>query len=341
MNLPDYNFLAAPLWLITVLHWVTLTLHFVAMNFVVGGIIVVLFGRLEDRWNNPVVRRFIKLFPSIMAATVTLGVAPLLFLQLTYYHQAYSAAIISAWFWLAIVAAVIFSYYFLYGASFAKNPTPKRLGWYLSLALVGLLYVAWIYSSVFTMAERPAAMTTLYANNQSGFVINPAIGSYVLRWLHMLLGAVTVGGFFAGLLGRDHEPVFKLGRTWFLYGMIATMVLGLVYLFTLGEILLPLMRSSGIWVLTAAIVLSLGALHFFFRKKFVMSGVLTLLSMLGMVVTRHVVRQLYLDPTWNPASIPVNPQWSVLALFLICFVLAVGLVWYMLRIFFGENRQAA
>ena len=37
--LPDYQFLPAPLWLITVLHILTLTLHFAAMNFLLGGLI--------------------------------------------------------------------------------------------------------------------------------------------------------------------------------------------------------------------------------------------------------------------------------------------------------------
>ncbi len=37
MSLPDYNFLPGPLWLITVLHVLTLGLHLIAMNFVLGG----------------------------------------------------------------------------------------------------------------------------------------------------------------------------------------------------------------------------------------------------------------------------------------------------------------
>ena len=41
MNLPDYHFLPGPLWLITILHLVTLTLHSAAMNFLLGGLAVV------------------------------------------------------------------------------------------------------------------------------------------------------------------------------------------------------------------------------------------------------------------------------------------------------------
>jgi hypothetical protein len=127
MSLPDYNFLPAPLWLITILHVVTLTLHLTAMNFLFGSLIVVVFGRIDDKWRDPTVKTFVRLLPTAMAATVTLGVAPLLFLQLVYYQQAYAAAIVSAWPWLMIVVAVIFAYYFLYGASFAAEGETGRV----------------------------------------------------------------------------------------------------------------------------------------------------------------------------------------------------------------------
>ena len=137
MNLPDYNFLPAPLWLITVLHILTLTLHFVAMNFMVGGIIVILFGKFENKWQNAVVQKFVKLFPSAMAATVTLGVAPLLFVQLVFHRQTYAASIVSGWFWLGIIVAAIVAYYFLYAGAFSKKKT-GRTGSYLIVALVFL-----------------------------------------------------------------------------------------------------------------------------------------------------------------------------------------------------------
>jgi hypothetical protein len=330
MSLPDYNFLAAPLWLVTVLHVVTLTLHFLAMNFLLGGLIVLLMGRIENRWEDPTVRKFLKLFPSVMAATVTLGVAPLLFLQLVYYQQAYSASIVSGWFWILIIDVAIVAYYLLYGASLGR----RAKGLLLSLALLGLVYISFVYSTVFSMAERPEMYQRLYAACQSGLTINDQPGTWVFRWLHMLTGAVTVGAFFVGLLGRDNPPVFALGKRFFLWGMVGAMVLGLVYLFTLGDILVPLMRSPAIWVLTLSILLSLGALHFFFKKRFLPAGLMVFLSLLGMVVVRHTLRLLVLEGVFDPASIPVRPQWDVFVIFLVCFLAAVALVAVMLRLYF-------
>jgi hypothetical protein len=269
---------------------------------------------------------------------VTLGVAPLLFLQLTYYDQVYSASIVSAWLWLFVVVAVMVGYYFLYGAAFSvKNRRPAVL---LTLALAALAYVSFVYSSVFSMAERPDIYRTLYAANQSGTALNPDIGDWGFRWLHMLAGAVTVGAFFVGLLGRNDENVYRLGRTFFLWGMAVSVVLGIAYMMTLGEALVPFMHSIAIWLTLIALVLSLGALHFYFRRKFVPAGAMLFVSLLGMVVMRHVLRMIVLTGEWNPATIPVSPQWSVFGIFLACFVLAIGLVWYMVRAYLASRMSA-
>ncbi|MDH3889793.1 MAG: hypothetical protein OEV49_01815 [candidate division Zixibacteria bacterium] len=337
MNLPDYNFLSVPLWLITALHLLTLTAHFVAMNFVFGGTMVLLFSRLENKWQQAEIRKYVKLLPSVMAATVTLGVAPLLFLQLVYGRVVYSAAIVSGWFFLFVVVAAMIAYYLLYGASFAADKPDRGFGRYLWPALVTLAYVSFAYSSIFSLAERPELIEMMYAQDQSGGAINPDIGAYLFRWLHMILGAITVGGFFVGMIGRNNDAVFQIARRAFLYGMVAAMAVGLVYLFTLGEYILALMRSVGIWALTVSIFLSLGSMHFFFKKKFLPAGLMLFVSMFGMVATRHVLRLIRLDGVFDPSTIPVDPQWSVFAIFLVCFVLAIVLITYMLRLFFSDR----
>jgi hypothetical protein len=339
MNLPSYDFLSAPLWLVNILHVVTLTLHLVAMNFVFGGLVAILFGRIDNRWQNAVVQRYLKLLPTAMAATVTFGVAPLLFAQLVFPRQIYGASIISSWFWLMIIPVAIVGYYFLYAASFSR-PQNTRKGLFLAIALLGMTYISLVYSSVFSLAENPDLRQELYSGDQSGLVLNPNFGDYVFRWLHMVFGAVTVGGFFVGWLGKDDSVMYAVGKQFFLWGMVVASLFGVIYLITLGDILRPFMRTPGIWALTVGIVLSVGSLHFFFKKKFVPSAIMVLVSVLMMVYSRHHVRLLSLADHYDPASVPIGPQWSMFALFLICFVVAVGLVWYMLRLFFTSKPSA-
>ncbi|MDX1582168.1 MAG: hypothetical protein R3338_01080 [Thermoanaerobaculia bacterium] len=328
MPLPDYDFLPAPLWLLTLLHLLTLTLHFFAMNFLLGGVLVALFGRLEDRWSNPTIRKFIILFPSVMAATITLGVAPLLFLQLVYPKQAYSAAIASGWFWLMIVGAAMLAYYLFYPASFAREGRGRK-AIYLLVATISLVYISLTYSTVFSLAENPALIASAYASEQRGLVINPDAGAWIFRWGHMLLGAVTVGGFFVGLIGKSDDKVFSLGKGVYLWGLVLSSLFGVLWLFSLGEALPGLMRSNGAWYLTVAILLAVGAFLLYRRRNFILSGLALFLSMFGMVATRHALRLVRLG---DALVIPViRPQWDVFAIFLVCFLIAIGLVVWMLR----------
>jgi hypothetical protein len=339
MNLPDSQFLSAPLWLVTVLQLLTLTLHFVAMNFLLGGVIIVFHAGIRKRWNDPTLLKFVRLFPAAMAATVTLGVAPLLFLQLVYPRQVYSAAIVSGWFWLNVITAVIIAYYALYRVSLKVEKSGQVSLPTLLLALFGLLYVSFIYSSVFSMAEQPKLIHSLYAQNQSGLIVNPALGDYLLRWLHMILGAVTVGGFFVGLLGRDEPATYQTGKQYFVFGMVLASLAGMAYLLSLLPILAAFMRTPAIWALTVAVLLSLGALHFFFKKNFCASGTMLFFSMLGMVYARHTVRLLKLAGQFDPVSWRIAPQWGPFLMFLVCFVVALVVVAYMLRLFFRTSTR--
>lgn len=333
MNLPASDFISAPVWLITALHILTLTLHFAAMNFVLGGVFVIVSGYLRGNPDGPAMQRLVRLFPSAMAATVTLGIAPLLFLQLIYPRQVYGSAIVMGWFWLMVIPAVIIGYYFIYGAAFAESKAAVRRRNYLIVTLVSVLYVSLVFSSVLSMVEKPDLVTELYERNQSGLVWNPSVGDYIFRWLHMILGAVTVGGFFVGFFGRETPDIYRIGRGFFLWGMVSASVSGLAYLFTLGETISPFMHTPGIWALTAGVVLSAGSLHFYFNKRFLPAGAMLFLSLFTMVLSRHYVRLLRLLERFDPAALRFVPQWSPLLIFIACFALALGVVFYMLRLF--------
>lgn len=341
MNLPNYEFLSAPLWLVTTLHLLTLTLHFAAMNFLLGGVILVVYAAVRGRGDHPTLVGFTRLFPTVMSATVTLGVAPLLFLQLVYPRQAYAAAIVSGWFWMMVVAAALVGYALLYLCAGRSDAAGRVHLPALMMALGGMLYVSIAYSAIFAMAERPDLVRELYARDQSGLVWNPALGDYLLRWLHMLLGAVTVGGFCVGMLGRHEPDIYRVGKSFFVGGLVLGSAVGVAYLLSLMPILRPFMHTPAIWGLTAAVLLSLGAMHFFFTKNFPVSAGMLFVSLLGMVHARHTVRLLKLAGHFDPSGWHVAPQWGPFGLFLLCFVVALGMVAYLLRLFFGANPEPA
>jgi hypothetical protein len=336
MNLPDYHFLSAPLWFITALQILVVTLHFAAMNLVFGGLVFVIISRIIKRHDLVVVKLWVKLAPTAMAGTVTLGVAALLFLQVVFPGQFYSASIVSGWFWLLVIAVAICAYYLLYLGAFHPSASIHSSWIWLGLTLFCFLYISFVYSSTFSLMERPELCRELYRRVQSGWVLNGDLTSYLSRWLHMLSGALMVGGFWVGWLGRNDDRSFVLAKWFTLGGMLLAFLFGMLYLVVLGPVIPDLMRSPAAWNLTLSILLSMGALHLFFKKKFGLAGLSLFVSMAGMVQVRHYLRLIMLKGYYDPASVQISPQWSVIALFICSFLLAIGLLVYMWRLFFLE-----
>jgi len=333
LALPDVHVLPAPLWLITLLHVLTLTLHFAAMGCLFGGVLALFLARLPGGLEHPNARRLVKLFPTLMAATVTLGVAPLLFVQLVYGEVVYSAAIVSGWFWLGIPIAAMLAYACLYAASFTKRGV-RRVRVWLLLALAGLLYVSLVYSSVFALAEHPAAQKDAYAADPTGLVWYADVGAWLFRWLHMVAGAFTVGGFFFGVLGRKDDVAWAKGKALFGVGMAAAFVTGIAYLMTLGDVMKPFMQSAGIHGLMLGILASVVAAPLFVKRRLFLSGLSLGVGLLGMVYARQVLRDVRLQGHFDPTALAVDPQWGVFALFAVCLIIALGAVAWMLRIYF-------
>ncbi len=150
----------------------------------------------------------------------------------------------------------------------------------------------------------------------------------MLRWLHMVTGAVTVGGFIAGVIGRQDPEAFSIAKRIFVWHMGAAALWGSA-----------LMRSPAIWALIGAVLLSAGSLHFFFRRLFLPSGLMLFGSLLVMVTIRHEVRILNLRGSFDPSSWKIVPQWPMLSLFLISFVVALALLAYMLQLFFRTPAE--
>jgi hypothetical protein len=62
-------------------------------------------------------------------------------------------------------------------------------------------------------------------------------------------------------------------------------------------------------------------------------------SLFAMVLSRHYVRLLTLREQFDPASWRIEPQWTPLLIFIACFALALGLIYYMIRLFFGSPKE--
>ncbi|WP_442481472.1 hypothetical protein [Aeoliella sp. SH292] len=137
-----------------VLYLVTLVLHVVAMNYVVAGAIVVagagvwrLFGSYCDA-TGTIVAVLKDWLPFALGVTITLGVAPILFIQLLYKHPFYTANLLLFHRWMSILPVLIVAFYLLY---LQKSKWIEHRGQLLrtsvGLGVVAMfLFVAWSWS---------------------------------------------------------------------------------------------------------------------------------------------------------------------------------------------------
>ena len=156
MNItPDALPLPGPVWLFELLLHFTFVLHLLAMNFLVGGAMIAIVSRLRGAMD---LARWIETkLPAAMAFTVTLGVAPLLFVQALYGHLFYTSSVLMAWPWFSVLLILLVTYALVYRVAWhGESGAAKVL---LLLINLFLLFVGRL-----TAQKAPEAFVDLVIN---------------------------------------------------------------------------------------------------------------------------------------------------------------------------------
>src|ERR1700690_1526322 len=144
--------LPAPVWLIKLLHIVTLALHFVAVEMLLGGLLLaVLFSLFRGSPQSLVTARALaRRLTVVMTFVINLGIPPLLFAQVLYGRAIYTSSVLIGTYWIAVILLLMGSYYGLYVS--AGLAAPHR-AWFAPglAALLLILTIAFIYSNNMTL----------------------------------------------------------------------------------------------------------------------------------------------------------------------------------------------
>ena len=319
---PDPLPLPSPPWLLWFLLILTFFLHILAMNFVLGGsIIAAASPKLSEIFRKPM--------PSVIAAAITLGVAPLLFLQALYGRLFFSSAVLMAWFWFSVVLLVMVAYYGAYAMAFRGASRAIAI----AVALI-LIAIAFIYTNNMTLMTRPGQFLAMYAASGRGLHLNLSDPTLIPRYLHMLLGATAVAGMFVALRGGSSH--------WFVIPTLLNVPVGVWWLGALpGDVLLRLMGRNGTaaTIFGIGIALGLAALLLMFVRKTLIAAAALILSLVCMVLTRDHVRRGMLDLANFQMTTKIEPQWGVIALFAVLLVAALGATAWMVKISFSARTS--
>jgi hypothetical protein len=338
--------LPAPSWLLEFLLVFTFILHLLAMDFLLGGVIILtvssFLGRRDSR-HHEFTRRVSRALPSVTAFTITLGVAPLLFLQLVYGQLFYTSSDLMAWYWLAVVFLVMLGYYGVYWYQMQHDELGPKAAWVILVTAVLFIHVAFIFTQNMTAMLHPQDFYSLYVNGQVGTILGPVTLLNIARLAHFVVAAVALAGLGVALLSRrwqtDSPELADWGRrygvTWFMGGTLVQFLVGLWFLFSLPvEIRQALVGDKlAVGILALAIFLALLAL-LTAPKSLRASSVAMLGTVSVMAVLRHFVRIASLRPYFDPHLLPVQGQWVVFSIFVALLLAGLATVGWMLYVFY-------
>jgi hypothetical protein len=352
--------LPAPFWLFKGLLVLTFVLHILAMNAMFGGGLIAAVTRIfrgKNENNARLFRDIAPKIPSLLAATVTLGIAPLLFVQVLFGQFFYTSSAILAWPWFLVIVLLVLAYYGFYIVSFRKD-SPSR-GPVLTM-LFGVCLIAsigFIYVNNFTLMNTPGSWHAKYFQDPSGWNLNWSEQTLIPRFTHLLVGSVAVGSFLVILTGlfrweKEREYARFLivrGGNWFVYATMAQFAVGTWFLVTLPHDEMMLFLGGNVAATILFLIAILGGLAAISitsnairsedpRRQVSIAMGITVVVVAIMAVMRDLLRSSYLSPYFSAGAQATDTQWDVLVFFLALFVIGV-LVWVkMMRIYFRPGR---
>jgi hypothetical protein len=355
--------LPAPAWLLWALLMLTFLLHVLAMNALLGGTLLAAYARFRRRTathSRELLMQMAKPAPAFFAATVTLGVAPLLFLQALYGRLFFVSSILMAWSWLAVVPMLIVAYYTTY--AIAHRAAENRIGGTFAYGVVAvlLLVIAFLYTNNMTLMVDVDRFAPMYNASGRGLHLNLADPSIWPRWLHMILGAIAVAGLVI-VMAVMRKPITPATEWAVEYGSTASagatalnIVVGTWWLTTLPQTTVHRLAGGDP---TATLLLAVSSL----------AGMLTLLllwklraeprawslvwgaaagmcmTLVTMLFIRDQVRASALKSAGFEPQGWVVTQWGPLLLFVVLLVVAIAVTGWMALAFFrgSPNKEPA
>lgn len=347
--------LPAPIWLLKLLHIVTLSLHFVAVEMLLGGLLLaVVFSTLRGSGPAQVAARALaRRMTVVMTYVINLAVPPLLFAQVLYGRALYTSTVLIGVYWISIVGVLTLTYWLLY--QFTARLQAGRSAWWIGLSAWALaVCIARLLSTNMTLMLRPEVWRSMYAASAAGAYLPSGDPTLTPRWLLMMAGGIFVGGLWMIYLGSRstfHPEEKRFLTAW--GGRIAA-IFGAVYLLCgvwaasvqpefvksgLGAH--PLYRFAGMagygWLVLVIVTLLLAAAASLGKFNaawlgWLMAG-LALLVEVTFTLYREGVRDLTLlskgFDVWNRV---VVTNWSVVLLFLVLFIGGLGVVGWLISV---------
>lgn len=319
----------------------TTFLHLVAMNLMLGTAFIALATPPGTTGETVTLRRDIgRTLPYVIAATINLGVAPLLFLQVLYGQFFYTSTVLMAGYWLAIIGLLIAGYSTAYLFTL-RYETLGQSNLCIGVTTVLLGLVAFLFTNNLSLMQLPTSWPAWFAS-RSGWILNLSDGALLPRYLHFLASAVAVGGLGVAIFyeikkrqGDASGEIWRLrGCDWFSYASLINFPIGFWFLAFIPASTYDGATWSGrlfILLLIATVFAIVKAIIAAQRYRVLPATAWGLVTVFSMTLARDLLRIEYLKPWFSLADLPVKPQYSPLLVFLLIAGVVVWVVGWMLK----------
>jgi hypothetical protein len=350
--------LPAPIWLFKLLHIVTLSLHFVAMQVLVGGLIIAvllnLLGSSDSARNaaSAIARRL----TIVMTYVINLGVPPLHFAQVLYGRAIYTSSVMIGARWIAVIPALILAYWLLY-RFFAGLEAGRKVWWMGLIAWIDIGAIAHVYSTNMTLMLRPEVWQGMYSASSLGTHLPMGDPTALPRFLFMLVSGFVAAGLWMIYLGGrksfstvDGSFLASLGGRIAAIAAIVQVAAAIAVYRTQPAIVQAglnqhmLYKVAGIgWFALTVVILFFAAFAAFAKPIHALTSWLAVLigflPIALMVIYRDGIRDLtLLSKGYDVWQRTVVTNWSVVGIFLVVFVAGLGVVGWLISVVARATR---
>ena len=339
----------APFWFVQFFKVVGFVLHMVPMGIWFAGLPIVILCAL---WNCErsrfYSRRMVSQLPVMMALGINFGIVPLLFLQTAYYKAFYTATILTAWYWIAVIPILIVGYYSLYIAAYSGERRGRMILFSilasLCLVCIGLL----ITNGLTLMVSSEKWATMIDQTSYYGAVLGTANNfSDPTLWMRLVtmfgLGLLTAGvwaTFDAHFLNPKNAP--ETYRQWTTtLAVLLTFVGTLILVHTAWVVetkkdsylaLAVAYPYFGIVLFACMVfmILLVSILTKTYSRGLVgMATACQFLTLAAFGVIRQIGQNNGVAKFVDVSRLPEAVQWDTLIAFVVCFLLGVGVIVWM------------
>jgi hypothetical protein len=347
--------LPAPIWLLKLLHIVTLALHLVAVEMLLGGLLLaVLFSLFRHSQPSLVTARALaRRLTVVMTFVINLAVPPLLFAQVLYGRALYTSSVLIGIYWISIIGLLTLTYWLLY--RFTARLEAGKSAWWVGLSAWLLAGgIAQLLSTNMTLMLRPEVWRSMYSASAMGAYLPTGDPTLQPRWLMMMAGGLFIGGLWLMYLaGRSTFTAEEKRFLAPLGGKVAA-AFGIVYLAAgvwaasvQPEIVKTGLRTDALykfagfagygWLALVTLAVLVAAIAGFGKvtAKWMSMAVvhLAVLIEIMLVVYRDGVRDLtLLAKGYNVWDRAVETNWWVVGLFLVLFVGGLGVIGWLVSV---------